>query len=94
MGAALMGRFTITEMVYLALRGEFVSSKNGGYLGLFSTGDLNLFEGTLTIGLPMGANYEIRLEGRGDFTSEPILSNGAEAKENQFTGLAAFLAYF
>ena len=30
-GAALMGRFALTEMVYLALRGEFVSCKNGGY---------------------------------------------------------------
>jgi hypothetical protein len=94
MGAALMGRFTVTEMLYIALRGEYVHSVDGGYLGLFAAGDLDLIEGTLTIGLPMGANYEIRLEGRGDFTSEPILSNGAEAKENQFTGLAAFLAYF
>jgi hypothetical protein len=70
-------------------------SKNGGYYNLFPTGDLNLFEGTLMLGLPMGSNYEIRLEVRGDFVSEDgILNKGAESKKNQFTGLAAFLAYF
>jgi hypothetical protein len=94
-GAALMGRLSLTDMAYLALRGEFMMSKNGGYYNLFPTGDLNLFEGTLMLGLPMGSNYEIRLEVRGDFVSEDgILNKGAESKKNQFTGLAAFLAYF
>jgi hypothetical protein len=94
-GAALMGRLSLTDMAYLALRGEFMMSKNGGYYNLVPTGDLNLFEGTLMLGLPMGSNYEIRLEVRGDFVSEDgILNKGAESKKNQFTGLAAFLAYF
>jgi hypothetical protein len=93
-GASLMGRLALSDMVYLALRGEFVKGKNGGYGGVFPTGDLNLFEGTLMVGLPVGSNYEIRLEGRGDFGSEDVFAKGAEAKSSQFTGLAAFLAYF
>jgi Putative beta-barrel porin-2, OmpL-like. bbp2 len=92
-GASLMGRLTLTDMLYLALRGEYVMGKNGGY-GSFMFEDLSLFEGTLMLGLPMGANYEIRLEVRGDFASEDILHKGTELKSNQVTGLAAFLAYF
>ncbi len=43
----------------------------------------------------MGANYEIRLELRGDFVNQDdILFKGTESKDSQFTGLAAFLAYF
>jgi hypothetical protein len=94
-GAAVMGRLTLAEMAYLALRGEFVRSKNGGYYLLAPMTDLNIFEGTLMVGLPMGANYEIRLELRGDFVDQDdILFKGTESKDSQFTGLAAFLAYF
>ncbi len=49
-GAAVMGRLTLAEMAYLALRGEFVRSKNGGYDLLAPMDDLNLFEGTLMAG--------------------------------------------
>jgi hypothetical protein len=96
-GASLMGRLTLSDMLYLALRGEYVMSKNGGYApASFMGEDLSLFEGTLMLGLPMGANYEIRLEVRGDFANEEIMTlfKGTEPKKNQVTGLAAFLAYF
>ena len=93
-GAALMARLALSDLAYLALRGEYVMGKNGAYGAAFPTGDLNLFEGTLMLGLPMGSNYEIRLEARGDFANEDIFSNGAEMQANQITGLAAFLAYF
>ena len=42
----------------------------------------------------MGSNYEIRLEGRGDFANEDDPLQRRRRQENQFTGLAAFLAYF
>ena len=91
-GAALMGRLALSEALYLALRGEFASVKTGNAAG--STDTTNLYEGTLMLGLPVGSNYEIRLEARGDFADAEIYSKGAEAKKNQFTGTAAFLAYF
>ena len=73
-----MGRLTLTEMVYLALRGEYVHSKDGGYpTGL--TTDIDLFEGTLMVGLPVGSNYELRVEVRGDFSDEDVFLKGERA---------------
>ncbi len=91
-GASAMGRFVLTELLYLALRGEVVSSRNGGYAGI--TQDINLFEGSLMAGLPVGTNYEIRLELRGDFGNRDIFHRGTETRSNQLTALAAFLAGF
>jgi hypothetical protein len=93
-GAALMGRLALSEMFYLALRAEYVMADSGVEMA-GDDGKRALYEGTLMAGLPVGSNYEIRLELRGDFSDkEGIFTKGAEAKKNQFTGLAAFLAYF
>ena len=86
-GASAMGRFTFTELLYLALRGEALTSKSGGYASI--TQDFNLFEVTLQAGVPVGANYEIRLELRGDFSNQDLFHKGTEARNNQLTGLAA-----
>jgi hypothetical protein len=91
-GAAAMGRFALSEMFYLALRGEFVSSQAGGYAGI--TQDVSLFEATLMAGLPVGTNYEVRLELRGDFANRDLFHRGPDARSNQLTALAAFLASF
>jgi hypothetical protein len=93
-GFALMGKATVAEMLYFALRGELVSSKNGGYPGTDPTDTTALYEGTLMAGVPVGSNYELRLEARGDFSDKELFFNGMEMKKNQFTGLAAFIASF
>ena len=46
------------------------------------------------VGARSNRQVEIRLELRGDFANEDIFAKGTEAKGNQMTGLAAFLAYF
>ena len=62
-------------------------------------GDVFLYEGTLMGGLTMAKHFELRLELRGDFANKDIFQKGAATdvvynRKNQFTGLAAFLAYF
>jgi hypothetical protein len=62
-------------------------------------GDVFLYEGTLMGGLTMAKHFELRLELRGDFANKDIFQKGAAPdvvynRKNQFTGLAAFLAYF
>jgi hypothetical protein len=91
-GLSLMGRFAVNESLYVAARGEYVKSSEGGYAS--ALGDGALYEGTLMVGLPWGKNFELRLEGRGDFSDEEIFLKGAETRKNQITGTAAFLAYF
>jgi hypothetical protein len=63
------------------------------------TGDAVLYEGTLMGGLTVAKHFELRLELRGDFANKDIFQKGdagevAYNRKNQFTGLAAFLAYF
>jgi hypothetical protein len=89
-GLALMGKLNLGPGAYLAARGEYVKSK-GSYLALVDTA---VYEGTLCLGLPFGSNYELRIEGRGDFSDKEIFKKGAEVKKNQITGTAAFLAFF
>jgi hypothetical protein len=94
LGAALMGKISAAEMLYIALRGEWVYSKNGGYGLVLPTDKFSIYEGTVMAGIPVGANYELRLEVRGDFSNKELFAKGSEMKKNQFTGLAAFLAFF
>jgi hypothetical protein len=71
-GVAAMGKFAISDAVYVAARGEFVKSDKGGWGGIALTDAYNLFEGTVMLGLPMGAHYEMRIEGRGDFSDKEV----------------------
>jgi hypothetical protein len=88
-GLALMGKYTISPAIYLAARGEYLKSKNA-YYAL----DGAQYEGTGTVGLPFGSNYELRLEGRFDGSDKEIFFKGGTAKKNQLTATAAFLAFF
>jgi hypothetical protein len=90
-GLALMGKLNLGPAAYLSGRGEFVKSKGGAY---YTLDDTALYEGTLCLGLPFGSNFELRIEGRGDFSDKEIFAKGTEVKKNQFTGTAAFLAFF
>lgn len=84
-GAALMGRFVLSEHANIAARGEWVRTH---------TADVNqdVMEGTLMVGLPVGKNFELRPEIRYDHGGQDTLFfNG---KNNQFTGEIAALTYF
>ena len=87
-GAALMGRLSVSEALYLALRAEYGMTTDAAGT------DTALYEGTLQLGLPVGSNYEIRLEARADFSDKEIFAKGTDPKKNQVTGLAAFVASF
>jgi hypothetical protein len=91
-GASAMSRFALSELFYLALRAEVLTSRSGGYGGV--TEDFNLFETTLAASLPVGPNYEMRLELRGDFSNRDLFHKGMDTRKNQLTALTAFLASF
>jgi hypothetical protein len=90
-GIAGKGRFVLSDMFNLAVRGEYLNSKNGGYSGVMP--NTGVFEGTITAAIPVRKNYEARIEGRGDFAGEDIFVKGATARSNQFTILIGFLAW-
>ena len=85
-GVAAMGHYTISDNLTFTLRGEFL--KNDTF---------KEYEGTATLGVPVAGHYEFRLELREDHASvetfdvDPVI--GAKDKD-QFTGTAAFLAWF
>ena len=56
------------------------------------TGNNNVGEGTVMLGVPLGKNFELRPELRGDFSGDQIFANGS--KKNQFTGTLAALTFF
>jgi hypothetical protein len=85
-GASAMGRFVLHEHVALSARGEFI--KNTGATTL-TTGDFNVYEGTIGAAFPFAKRFEARAELRGDFAGQPVF-NG---EDNQFTGTLAFLGY-
>jgi len=101
-GAAAMGKYAFTDMFNLAARFELISSKQNAFTVAFPApsgatvyqGDAVLYEGTLMGGLVVAKHFETRLELRGDFANQDLFYKGGAARKNQFTGLAAFLAYF
>jgi hypothetical protein len=91
-GLALMGKYVISPGAYLAARGEYLKTKAAAYAALSQ--DTAIEEGTICLGLPFGSNFELRIEGRGDFSDQELFKKGADPKKNQITGTAAFLAFF
>ncbi|HMF40571.1 MAG TPA: outer membrane beta-barrel protein [Polyangia bacterium] len=91
-GVAAMGRFVLAPQAYLAVRGEFVRTHIGE--GGASVNN-NMGEGTVMLGVPLGKNFELRPELRGDFSGDAIFAGGGAAgKKNQFTGTLAALTFF
>ena len=87
-GAALMGRFVLSEHANIAARGEWVRT----HVDAGGGANQDVMEGTLMVGLPMGKNFELRPEIRYDHNGQDsLLFNG---KNNQFTGEIAALTYF
>jgi putative OmpL-like beta-barrel porin-2 len=87
-GVGLKAKLGLTENFYVAPRFEYIKSEKF-YYGL----DGAIYEGTLTLAVPVKKNYEFRAEFRGDFSDEKIFMKAADMKKNQFTGTAAFLAW-
>jgi hypothetical protein len=88
-GAALMGRFVLSDSAYVAARGEFLRTKATVYTGAVTT---TVEEKTLMLGLPVGKNFELRPEVRADFSGDNVYAGGT--KKSQFTGEIAALAFF
>lgn len=89
-GVGLKAKLGLHENFYLAPRVEFLKAKNSYVAATFEG---QIYEGTLTLGVPVQKNYEIRAEFRGDFSDKQIFTKGATPKKNQFTGLIGFLAW-
>lgn len=98
LGFALMGRYFLTDSFNIAARGEYITSKKGGYLDPDPTGtdkDLALYEGTVMAGYVVAKHFELRAEFRGDFADKEIFMKGTtDPRKNQMTGTIAALTYF
>lgn len=97
-GASAMARFVLNDHAYVAARYEFVRTHIGEGGGSVNN---NLMEFTAMLGLPVGKNFELRPEVRGDFSSGDIENVFAidpgtmlPTKKNQFTGTLAALTFF
>ncbi|HXI56729.1 MAG TPA: outer membrane beta-barrel protein [Polyangia bacterium] len=101
-GAAGYARMALTQMLNLSLRGEIFQDHDGFRLGRGVKTTVG--EVTATVGVPVGNNAEVRLEGRGDFAGSSIYeyeprtmpANPAsgDPKKVQVTLTAAALVWF
>ena len=90
LGVSLMGRYVVSDHLYLSARGEFVQNHAGG-------ANTNQEEFTVMAGIPVGKNFELRPEIRGDFANNDAFAfdaTGAPTKKDQFTGTLAALTFF
>jgi hypothetical protein len=90
-GVAGMGRYIINDLFNVALRAEYLKSKDGAYA---PTVDGSVYEVTAMGAWTMDKHYELRLEFRADMSDKEIFVKGATPRKNQVTGLVAALAYF
>jgi hypothetical protein len=84
LGVSVMGRYIVNDHLNLAARGEFVQNH-------FMGANENQEEFTVMAGLPVGKNFELRPEVRGDFAGDPLFLNG---KKNEVTGEIGALTFF
>jgi hypothetical protein len=86
-GVAAMARLVVNDHVNVAARGEFVRQHFD-----VASANINQEEFTVMVGLPVGKNFELRPEFRGDFSDQMIFAGGT--KKNMLTGTLAALTYF
>jgi hypothetical protein len=82
-GVAGMARYVLIPNLYVAARGEWLRRH-------VATINTDLKEFTITLGVPVGKNFELRPEFRGDFSNQ-MSFNG---QDSQLTGTVAALAFF
>jgi hypothetical protein len=87
LGAALMGRYVISDRLNVAARGEYLENH------FAPSGGANIGQGEVTAmaGIDVGKNFELRPELRIDFAGDPVFTNG---KKEEFTGTLAALTWF
>jgi hypothetical protein len=107
-GVALMANYQVMEMLRLALRGEYFADPNNmrfnlGGAGWVEKDGLAVAEVTLTAGVPIGSNVEIRAELRHDLVVggkaggqdiKPFLSGTTDPQDAQTTVQLAAMAWF
>ena len=95
-GAALMGRYVISDRLNVAARGEFLASHFDTPPGGLGPTTVKQGEATVMLGIDVGKNFELRPEIRADFAGQvagmDILEGGA--KSDAITGELAALAWF
>jgi hypothetical protein len=94
LGGALMGRLFLTDEFNIALRGEYITSKKGGYDKNAAAEDRAFYEGTLMAGYVVAKHFELRAEFRADLSDKEIFKKGNDVRKNQMTGTIAALTYF
>jgi hypothetical protein len=99
-GVGLKGRVLVSDMFIVAARFEVVSSHTQGFVpGPPDNLDLAMmiYEGTLTAGVPITRNFELRAEVRGDFSDNDALFTDdrsmATQRSDQITALVGLLAW-
>jgi hypothetical protein len=95
-GAALMGRYVISDHLNVAARGEFLASHVETPPGGLGHTTVKQGEATVMLGIDVGKNFELRPEVRADFAGQvagvDILEGGA--KSDAITGEVAALIWF
>jgi hypothetical protein len=90
-GAALMGRYVISDRLNVAARAEFLANHFDAQATTTKQG-----EGTIMLGIDVGKNFELRPEVRADFAGsvmgQDLLEGGA--KSDAVTGEVAALVWF
>lgn len=89
-GASLMAQYIAMPSLKIAARYEYFSDMDGAQSGTGKETSINA--ATLAFIFPVGSNGEVRLEGRGDFSSVGFY--GPAASTSQVTATAAALAWF
>jgi hypothetical protein len=90
-GVAAYGRVAVASHLNLALRGEIFADRAGRFVPNQNT---RVEELTVTAGIPIAHNAELRAEARGDFADQPFFLVDTEMARRQFSLLAAALAWF
>jgi len=89
-GAALMGRYVVSDHFNFAARGEYLATHYDG-VGTLSQGEV-----TAMVGIDVGKNFELRPEVRADFAGKlagaDVLEGGT--KSSAVTGEIAALTWF
>ena len=95
-GAALMGRYVVSDHFNVAARGEFLATHYDNIQMSGVSATVKQGEGTVMVGIDVGKNFELRPEVRADFAgevmSQKILEGGA--KSAAVTGEIAALTWF
>lgn len=95
-GAALMGRYVLSDHLNVAARGEFLATHYDDLGGMGLSTTIKQGEGTVMLGIDVGKNFELRPEVRADFAgdvmSAHVLQGGA--KSSAVTGELAALTWF